>query len=313
MPKVVLTQLRDVDGLDITSVTSMVDSGGSTGVLRKSMNVLPPGDIRRHVLALSKAEEWKKKLWELRFNDGNSQNAHVGHKFGNLFIAGLEHILGDFEKVLDIVHDFMKVKGRCLPATLDKVQLCAELQNGQIIVGEHEIDVPKEHDGSLRIKKVWLEPEGRAYGPVIEAIEKADYIIVGPGDVYSSLICCFLPAGISAAMRKTQAEKILIAPIMTKYGETAGMWLEDIVGVIEKYMGTRFDYVIYNTRIPPRSRIEEHRKLEPAHIDLVKPKAETDDRFIGMDLLRDEGAIIHDPEKVKHVLFDLLEISKTKL
>jgi uncharacterized cofD-like protein len=225
-----------------------------------------------------------------------------------VFIAGLEHVLGDFEKVLEIVHDFMKVKGKCLPATIEKVQLYAELENGQIIVGEDEIDVPKEHDGSLRIKKVWLEPEAEAYKPVIQAIENADYIIVGPGDLYSSLVCCFLPKGIQEAMKKTKAKKIFIAPVMTKFGESDGFYLEDFVNEVEKYMGAKLDHVICNTTLPDEKRIRMYKMEEPLLMDVVRHRGKDDKRFIGVDLLKDEGAIVHDAHKLKDVLFKLLEI-----
>ncbi len=308
MPKVVLTQLKTCEMLMITSITSMVDNGGSTGILRKSMDVYPPGDIRRHILALSEAEEWKKKLWDLRFDKKIFGSSSINHNFGNLFMAGLEQILGDFEKVLEVIHEFMEVKGRCIPATLDKVQLCAKLENGSVIVGEDEIDVPKRHDGRMRITKIWLEPRAKAYPPVIDAIKNADYIIVGPGDIYSSIICCFLPEGISEAIETSSAKKIFLAPLMRKYGETLNMNLEDVVKEVEKYMGERFDHIIYNTRMPAEARVLEHRRIEPLHVEPLKPSGGLDSRFIGADLITRNGPVFHDPAKTRSVLFRLLGV-----
>ncbi len=307
MPKLVLSQLKDIDGLEITSVTSMVDNGGSTGALRKELDVLPPGDIRRHILALSQAEEWKKKLWQLRFaNDLVFDGGHKGHSFANVFIAGLEHILGEFEKALDIIRDVMKVEGRCLPATLEKVQLYAELENGQVIMGENEIDVPKEHDGNLRIIRVWLEPRARAYPPVIDAIKTADYIIIGPGDLYSSLICCFLPQGIKEAMQITKAKKIFIAPAMTKFGESNGFYVEDFVREIEKYIGCKLDNIIYNITLPDEERVRKYKMAEPLLLDVVRCRNKDDKRLVGGDLLKDEGEIIYDGVKLKKLLLEVM-------
>ena len=310
LPKVVLSELKNYD-FEITSVTSMVDDGGSTGALRKEFNILPPGDIRRHILALSQAEEWKKELWKFRFaNDIVFDDGHKGHNFANIFIAGLEYVLGDFEKALEIVHEFMKVKGRCLPATLEKVKLFAELENGQIIEGEHKIDVPKDRDGKLRITKIWLEPEAKAYPKVIEAIAEADFIIIGPGDLYSSILPCFLPIGIKQALEKSEAIKIFIAPAMTKLGETYGYTLEDFVSEVEKY-ACKLDYVLYNNSVPPKERIEAYKKQEPLLCELVLPKNELPEhKFIGRDLLLENGPIEYDPKKVIKALLEIFESEK---
>ncbi len=309
MPKTVLEPLKDEDDVEITSVTSMVDNGGSTGALRKEFDVLPPGDIRRHILALSQAEEWKKKLWNFRFaRDIVFDGGHRGHNFANIFIAGLEYLLGDFEKALEILHEFLKVKGKCYPATLEKVQLYAELENGQVIMGEDEIDVPKMHDGSLRIKNVWLSPKAKAYGKVIEAIENVDYIIIGPGDLFSSLVPCFLPSGIKEALESSKAEKIFIAPAMTKFGETNGFYLEDFVDVLERYAG-KIDYVVYNTKIPDENRLREFKMEENLLLEMVVPKdseVNRSEKYIGVDLIGEKGPIIYDSKKLKTVLLKII-------
>ncbi len=314
LPKTVLEPLRDEQNIEITSVTSMVDDGGSTGALRKELNVLPPGDIRRHILALSRAEEWKKKLWNLRFaRDIVFPDGHRGHNFANVFIAGLEHVLGDFEKALEIVHDFMKVRGKCLPATLEKVTLYAELENGEKIEGEGEIDIPKNRDPKLRIKKIWIQPRPEAYSKVIEAIKQADFVVIGPGDLYSSVLPCFLPIGIKKALKKSKAKKIFIAPAMTKLGETYGYALEDYVREVENY-ACRLDSVVFNTAIPQKERIEEYRKEEPLLHELVLPKDKNlpEEKFIGRDLLLEKGAVEYDPEKVKRVLLEIFDFFKRK-
>ena len=308
MPKVVLRELKKYK-VDIVSVTSMVDSGGSTGALRKELNILPPGDIRRHVLALSEAEEWKKKLWEFKFaTDVVFEGGHRGHNFANLFISGLEYVLRDYERVLEILHEFMKVKGKCLPATLENTQLCAELENGEVIEGEDEIDVPKRHDGNLKIKRIFLRPKVRAYDKVLEEIEKADAIIIGPGDLYSSLLPCFLPQGIKEALRSTRAKKIFICPAMTKFGETQGFSVEEFTNEVEKYLGCGLDYVVFNTALPDEERVKKYKKQNPLLVEPVRfNKNLSQPKFVGRNLLLEGGAIEYSGEKVVGTIMSLVK------
>jgi len=302
MPNAVLKGLKKYD-LDITSVTSMVDSGGSSGQLRKDFNVLPPGDMRRHLLALSEAPEWKKELFKFRFGREEFGDGHRGHSFGNAFIAGLEYVLKDYEEVLKIVHEFLEVKGRCLPATIEKTNLVAILENGQEIFGEDEIDVPKAHDPNLKIKKIFLKPEAKAYQPVLDAIENADLIIIGPGDLYSSLIPCVLPRGIKESLEKSKAKKILIVPAMTKIGETNGFSVLDFANEMERYVGSPLDFVIYNNFVPEKERVEKYKKEELNVHEIVEINEGIDEkRFIERDLLVKSGEIVYDPDKLADVI-----------
>lgn len=314
LPKAVLEVLKNYP-LKITSVSSMFDSGGSSGQLRKEFNVLPPGDIRRHILALSEAPNWKKKLWEWRFNSFGdvgvqpqpSQDRHQGHNFGNVFLAGLEYILRDYRKVLEIADDFMEVKHQVLPVTIDKAQLAAKLENGEIIEGEDEIDVPKRHNPKLKIKKLFLKPTAKIFPETKKAILKADLITLGPGDLYSSIIVCLLPEGVKETLKKSKAKKIFICPAMTKLGETNNFSVLDFAQEVEKYLGFALDYVIYNTEIPAQRRIKEYKKEEPELLNLVKvnenlPKS----KFIGKNLLVKSGPIIYDSKKVVKVILNLI-------
>jgi len=305
MPKLILEPLKDCD-LDLVSITSMVDNGGSAGALRKEFNILPPSDIRRHLLALSEAEEWKKKLWNFRFaKDIEISPQHFGHNFANVFMGGLEYLLGDFEKALEICHQFLKVKGKALPATLDKVQVIAELEDGSLAEGEDEIDLGQNHDRNLKIKRVYLNPSGKAYKKAVEEIETADFIIIGPGDLYSSLIPCFLTEGMKEALAKSLAKKIFVCPSVTKLGETQNYSIKDFAGKIEEYMGTYLDFIIYNSNIPTDIRIKEYKEEMKGEFVLDPPKIEENldrKKFVGEDLLLDEGEIKYDKEKVLGVL-----------
>jgi len=307
VPKLLLEPLKKYP-VKITGVTSMVDNGGSAGQLREDFNVLPPGDIRRHIIALSDAPEWKKELFKFRFGREKFPGGHKGHNFANVFIGGLEYILKDYRKVLEIVHDFMEVKPQyqALPATIDKVQIIAELENGKIVKGEDEIDVPKKHNPELKIKKVFLKPKGKIFPSTKKAIIEANLITLGPGDLYSSTIPCLLPEGMKSAFKQSKAKKVFICNTMTKLGETNNFSVLDFTKEVEKYLGCLLDFVLYNIEIPNKKRIREYKKEEPLILDLVKIDKNLDkNKFIGKNLLTPSGPIIHDPNKVVETILNL--------
>ena len=306
--------------VNITGVTSMVDNGGSAGQLREDFNVLPAGDIRRHIIALSEAPEWKKELFKFRFGREEFPGGHKGHNFANAFIGGLEYILKDYQKVLKVIYDFMEVRNhQALPATVDKVQLIAELEDGKIIEGEDEIDVPRKHNPKLKIKKVYLKPKAKVFPPTKKAVTEADLITFGPGDLYSSTIPCLLPEGMKTALKKSKAKKIFICNAMTKLGETNNFSVLDFINEVEKYMGCSLDLILYNTEVPNKKRIEEYKKEEPLILDLVKIDPELQPsvgygagknlnkkKFIGKNLLLKSGPIIYDPQKIVKTLINLI-------
>ena len=305
IPRAILMPLKKYP-VDIVSIISMVDNGGSSGQLREDFNVLPPGDIRRHILALSEAAQWKKDLWDFRFGREVFDGGHKGHNFANAFIAGLEANLKDYDKVLEIIYEFMEVKGKVLPATVEQTQIHAELENGKIIKGENEIDVPQKHDPNLKIKRVYLEPEPEAYQPSLDAVVEADLITIGPGDLYSSSIPCLLMKGMKEAFKRTKAKKVFVSNIMTKFGETNNFSVLDFVNEAEKYMGCDFDYVIYNTEVLLKERIDKFKKEELGILDLVKiDKNLNKEKFIGAEVLEKNGPIIHSPEKLVKLIMSL--------
>ena len=305
IPKTVLIPLKKYP-VDITAITSMVDNGGSTGQLRTDFNVLPPGDIRRHILALSEAPDWKKEFWQFRFGHEMFDGGHKGHSFSNAFIAGLEVSLKDYDKVLEVVNEFMEVKGKALPVTTEQTQIYAELENGEIAKGEDEIDVPQKHNPDLKIKRVYLEPEAKAYQPSLDAVIEADLIIIGPGDLYSSIIPCFLMKGMKEALNKTKAKKIMACNAMTKHGETNNFSVLDFANEMEKYMGCSLDFVIYNAEISSMERINKYKREELGILDLVKVNKNLDDKkFISSDITTDDGPIVYDPDKLIKLIMSL--------
>ncbi len=310
VPKLTLKPLKE-RGFKMVGITSMVDNGGSTGVLRRELNVLPPGDIRRHLIALanlSPGEEWKERIWNFRFaRNIELSPGHFGHNFANVFIAALEKNYG-FEKTLDILHNFLNVRGKALPATLDKIQLVAELEDGELVEGEDEIDVGENHDRTKKIKRIFLKPQGKGYGKAIEEIKQADVILIGPGDLYSSIIPCFLPKGIKEAIVSSKAKKIFICPLMTKLGETQGFSVMDFTREVERYIGCELDYVVFNNLIPSEDRIEKAKNEGEFLIDLVPfDNIPEEKKFVGENLFSEEEIGKHNKEKLINLLIGLIK------
>lgn len=244
---VLLSALKDLD-IDLTAIVSMMDNGGSTGQLRDEYGVLPPGDILKCLIALSPYKE-AREILQTRFED-NSRLAK--HNAGNLLLTFMsQYLSGDFPEAVKAFAKILKIKGRVLPVTTDKATLGAELEDGQFIYGETVIDIAKTLDRA-RIKRTFLVPHSvnlTVHPPVIDVINQADYIIVGPGDIYTSLTPNFLVPGVKEAIQKTKAKLIYISNIMTKNGETTGLSGEEIVKIIESYIGRDFDLVVANTEM----------------------------------------------------------------
>lgn len=220
-----LEHLKNYD-LDITAIVSMVDSGGSTGELRKELGVLPPGDVRKCLIALATKHPELQEAAATRFNDG--------HNFGNFMLSGLELKLGGFDKAVRHMEKVWDTAGRIEPSTLDKAQLVARLENGSLLSGEANIDVPK--GGRAKIKQVFLAPRAQAYKGAISAIKKADFIIYTIGDLYTSLIPNLLCQGIPEAIKKSKAVKIFTINRTNKKGETDDYEATDYIETLLAYL-----------------------------------------------------------------------------
>jgi uncharacterized cofD-like protein len=305
MPKAVLSGLKK-HPVKISAICAMLDTGGSAGRLRKDYKIVSPGDIRRAFLALANTSPVIEELFNYRFQTGQLKD----HNFANLFITALELSTGDYEKVLGEVKRILNIKHQVLPATLDKANLYALLENGKIIKGETNIDIPK-HNPNLRIKKVFLKPKAKIYSKAAQAIEKANLVVIGPGDLYSSLAQILLTEGIPQALKKSKAKKVYICNLMTKKGETINFSVLDFVREIEKYLTFPLDYVIYNNFMPSKKVIREYKKKHPELSEMVKidPEItlkEAKNKFIGRNLLLRDNLIEHDPKKVAKILISLL-------
>ena len=298
MPTAVLEGLRK-HPVNISAVSSMLDSGGSAGRDRELFRTkVSFGDIRRAALALSGVPARQKNLFRHRFENGFSlANAYCT---ASASATGIEGLLEDIKEDLRIADEY-----QVLPITLDDAVLCAELENGELVRGESNIDIPK-HNSQLKIKRVFLDPEVRAYRPALKAIEKADLLVLGPGDIYSSLFQILLVKGVSEAIKKSKAPKVYICNLMTKTGETNNFSVSDFTSEVEKYLGQELDRVIFNKEEASVARMASYKKEHPELLTMVSFSDDLDKhKFIGEDLLFETGPIVHNPAKLAKSILSL--------
>ena len=291
--------------VDLTAIVSMADDGGSTGVLREEFGMLPAGDVRRALVALSSyPEKFLTDLFTYRFHEDEVD----GHNFGNLILAALERVTGSFESAVAAASHLLDVHGSVLPVTFSNVHLYAELENGEVIKGETNIDIPK-HDGRLRIKRLWLQPKGRANQKALKAIKDANMIVVGPGDLFTSIIPNFLVSGMREVFRKTKAKKVYVMNLMTKYGETNDFSGIDFLSTLDHYLGTDvFDFVLVNNVRPPEQTLRRYKK-EQAEWVLYKDAEQSKKgklHFVKTGLLRRGNYARHDSAKLAKALMGIL-------
>lgn len=296
----VLSGLRNYP-VDLTAIISMSDDGGSTGALREEFGILPPGDVRRALVALAHTDNrLLSELFNYRFEEGQLK----GHAFGNIMLTALERMTGNFESALTEAGRILNVKGRVIPVTLDNIRLCAELENGEIIKGETNIDVPK-HDHNIKIKKVYLEPKAYGNKRAFDSILEADLVVLGPGDLFTSVIPNLLVKGIPAAIKKSKAKKVYVVSSMTKPGETNGFSAKNFLDILEKYLGTGIlDYIVVNTKKPASPRLKDYTAENKMMVEVGNLPSRP--MPIYGDFIRKSGFVRHDPEKLAKVLVSLI-------
>lgn len=307
----VLTGLKKYD-LNLTSVVSMMDSGGSSGRLRDEFGILPPGDVRQSLVALSNDTSTLRKLFIYRFEKGNGL---VGHNFGNLFLTALADIHQGMGEAIESASKILGIKGQVLPVTTDHANLVAEYTNGEIIKGEHFIDEPSV-EKQLRIKRVWLEPEAKIYPKVQKALVATDLIILGPGDLYTSIIPNLLVDGVSETIRSSKARVIYIVNLMSKLGQTRGFSAADCVSEVNKYLGKKVDIVLMNSAALPDDILKKYQAENdfPIKDDLDGNYTVVREDFLATneiktaksDLLK-RSLIRHDSNKLASAVIDILK------
>ncbi|GAA5346323.1 gluconeogenesis factor YvcK family protein [Planifilum fimeticola] len=233
--------------VDITAVVTVADDGGSSGRLRDDMQMPPPGDVRNVLIALADTEPLLEQVLQHRFTNGDGL---AGHALGNLMLAALKEITGDFTQAIEEMSRVLAVRGQVLPASSQDVVLLAEMTDGTIIRGESQI--PKS---GKKIRRVFLHPPQPApHDDALDAIARADAIVIGPGSLYTSILPNLLVRGMAEAIRASSADKFYICNMMTQPGETDGFTASDHVQAIYDHVGDRFfDTVIVNNAVPPPS------------------------------------------------------------
>jgi uncharacterized cofD-like protein len=304
--------------LDLTAITTMFDSGGSSGKLKKELGILPLGDIRQCLVALSN-EQNLTPFFHYRFGKSTLK----GHNFGNLLIAAVIGVTGSLKGAIDKISKILKIKGKVVPVTLDKADIIATLKNNKKIKKEEKI-INCPYLSKVGVKKLSLEPEAKANPKAILAIENTDLIIIAPGKFYTSILPIFLVKGISVAVRKSRAKKVFVCNLMTQVGNTDGFSVVDFLTILEKYLGKEaIDYVIFNTGKLSANQLKEVREVFPK-ADFISYDKNLFKRknFIGADIIDRQiqklnsadilakGAnkrtmILHESEKLAKVIINL--------
>lgn len=251
------------DSIDIKFITTATDSGGSSGRLRDEYGILPYGDIIQGLLALSEAQGDLRELLNYRFDNGSLNE----HRYGNLTMLALTNLSnGDEEAALEKAHRIFNVKGRVMPVTKEKAHICGRYKNGTVLSREDIID-RFENPDMTRIERLYLSQNIKANPRALEAIAEADAIIIGPGDLYTSIICNFLADGIIDAIRDSKALKIYNCNIMTKPSETPNYSVADHFDDIERYLGSNIiDVVTYNNKSNLDTKLLQSYKKEHKHL-----------------------------------------------
>jgi len=245
----VLTGLKKYP-LEISAVISMSDSGGSTGRLRKELGILPPGDVRRAILALSDlpfAQKTLEEVFDFRFK---GEGSLAGHSVGNILLAALTQITGSMDKAIEEAARILNVSGKVYPVTLNKSNLVAILEDGSKVFGETNIDMRSFKIG-IPIKKIFLSPKASVFKEAARAIREADLIVLGPGDLYTSLMATLLVDGVTDAINASKGKLVYIVNLVTKRGETDDFKASDFINIVEKYLGDakeKLSFVLVNKK-----------------------------------------------------------------
>ena len=285
---------------NLTAVVTVADDGGSSGRLRNEMGILPPGDIRNCLVALADREPLMEKLFQHRFE---SEGGLEGHSFGNLYIAAMTEVLGDFEEAVRASSKVLAIKGKVLPATNEDIKLGAVYHDQEKRMGESAIPVYDKE-----INKVFLYPENASTTPEVrESIRKADVIIIGPGSLYTSILPNLLVKGITEEIKNTDALKLYVCNVMTQPGETDNYTAADHAKAIIDHCGPGiFDYIIVNNR---QGTKELQKKYEaegayPVKIDHQRLK-DLGVKIIEADLLKKNSYLRHDPDELAQLIYEL--------
>ncbi len=287
----ILSGLKQLPDIELTALVSMADDGGSTGVLRDELGVLPAGDVRQCLVALSEHSDVVRELMNYRFEEGKLS----GHSFGNIFLAALEKVTGDFVNGVEVASEILKVRGKVIPITNNRVKLRATLADGTEVLGEKNINHADLQSSGIPVMSYTEVAELNPHA--LMALREADIIILGPGNYYCSIIPNLIVTGFKEAMKETKAKVVFPINLTNKHGHTLHFKVSDYVLDIEKYLDRKVDIILINTEAPSLEQITAYEMQEG---DGVLPESDMDDkRVMKADLL--SKVVVHINEKDKHI------------
>jgi uncharacterized cofD-like protein len=295
-----LTGLRSLDA-ELTAIVTMMDSGGSSGRLRDEYGILPPGDFTRCLIALSNHPAAMQELFSHRFAGGSLK----GHTVRNLLFTALHEITSSPAETVERLHEIFAVKARVLPVTLDRVDLVVHLENDAVFRGEASLDGLADLLPAP-VLSVYLDPHAAAYPRALDAIAAADIVVIGPGDLYTSVVPNLLVEGVREALAASGARLIYVCNLMTKPNETPSYAVEDFVGSIAMYLGqARLDAVLYNS-VWPSVQLRQYGLAGSAPVVRRDPDAlARKDLIVPCDLMTEGRFIRHDPAKLARAVMDV--------
>lgn len=313
---VVLKGLKNYP-FNVKAIVTMSDSGGSNRRIRDEFGLLPTSDIRQCLIALSEEKGGAgllRKLFMYRFEKGSGIS---GMTFGNLFMAALSDILGSQEEAIRQTGKVLRISGTVIPVSFTNTNLFAKYENGHIATEEHLIDEP-EHDGTIKITDLYLQPKAEPNPEALLAIKHAQLIVLGPGDLYTSVLPNVIVDGIADAIKKSSAKKVYVMNLMTKYGQTYNYPASEHIATLEKYIGKSLDYVLINTEKYPQAILDKYAKQKefPVLDDLSDKSYYTVIRkpFVNKEPVQKvatdtlvRSLIRHDSDKLAKILAEIAE------
>ena len=292
----------------LSAIVAVTDDGGSSGRLRDELKMLPPGDIRNCMVALSEDSLLLSKLFRHRFPGSGGLG---GHSFGNIFLAAMTDLTGDFAEAVRLSSGILASKGHIFPATTANVHLAAELDDGSKVVGETNISTV-----GPRIRRIYLEPETCHPMPeALDAIADADVITIGPGSLFTSILPPLLVEGVSEAIGKSRATRIFISNLMTQPGETTGFSAVQHINELKKYAPEiELDHIILNSEPISESQREAYQKEHSEQIGIQEGEtiaAACDANIVYANLLTEGEMVRHDPKKLANIIVSIVSKSMT--
>lgn len=286
---------------NVTAIVTVADDGGSSGRIREELGIIPPGDLRNCLVALADTEPLMEKLFQHRFG---GKGELKGHSFGNLFIAAMCEVLGDFDQAIKASSKVLAVRGQVIPSTLQAIRLYAQFADGSVTQGESHIP-----EAGKSIRQVYIEP-GDVEPPseAVEALLEADAIVLGPGSLYTSVLPNLLVKGIADAIRKSSALKIYVCNVMTQPGETTGYTAAGHLRAILDHVGTGLvEYCIVNTQTVPQALYEKYAEQNAFPVDAdVDAIEKMGVRVVRERLISEADLVRHDPHKLSRAIVKLI-------